>query len=74
MCCDGARGQRLLNLGWRRIGAIGMQLVAWVRGGECFQRWLGGVVHWIGVVDFLFEGVLACDRDRLRVSVWVGGL
>ena len=28
MCCNGACGQCLLNLGWRRIGAIAVSLAA----------------------------------------------
>ena len=51
------RGQRLLNLGSRRLS----QLVCnWWRGDSgvvCVQHWLGGAVHWIEGKDFKFGGV-----------------
>ena len=44
---DGARGQWLLNLWWRRISTISCDWRCGVWGVVCLQYWLGGTLHWI---------------------------
>ena len=44
-------------LGWRRIGGISVQSAARVWGVVRLPQWLGGTLHWIGGVDFMFGGV-----------------
>ena len=41
VCCNGAHCQQLLNLGWRRIGVIGMCLAAWGPRRRMFTALLG---------------------------------